>query len=64
MWEKVLIARNRNRAPQIMFAKFNNKDITIKIKRQKEGEQFLIYTNSLPINKRNQKHGEKNEKKK
>ena len=47
-----------------MFAKFNNKDITIKIKRQKEGEQFLIYTNSLPINKRNQKHGEKNEKKK
>ena len=36
-----------------MFAKFDNKDIAIKIKRQKEGEQFLIYTNSLPINKRN-----------
>ena len=43
-----------------MFAKFDNKDIAIKIKRQKEGEQFLIYTNSLPINKRNKNTMKKN----
>lgn len=62
MLEKVFKARNRKRAPQKIVAKFDNKNIVIKIKRHKEGEQFLIYKNSTN-QQIEQKHSRKNEKK-